>query len=292
MAHKLKTEWKCIGRSGPTVDGRTIQPEWLEQVAANYAKSLYTAMMWSEHTRGYNLGLIEELRTAANDEGGIDLFAIIAPNDYYREYNNSGQKLFTSMELKPDFRDTNEFYLTGCAATDNPASAGTDEIRFSAFGNDDTLLYAASTEFNFNDDTQSDDKRLLARIAALFSKNTNEDDMDKQLLESMKSQLDALTQQFKELKPAKPSADDGSDKSDQFSVLADQLAAFDTRFAALESKLENDDSSESVISVEQFNTLNESLTSLTTQFNAALQEQPGTPAGEHTGDADNLDEYV
>lgn len=43
-----------------------------------------------------------------------------------------GQKLFTSMEVSPKFADTGKAYLVGLAATDDPASLGTEMLAFSA----------------------------------------------------------------------------------------------------------------------------------------------------------------
>ncbi|MCP6274896.1 GPO family capsid scaffolding protein, partial [Klebsiella pneumoniae] len=43
-----------------------------------------------------------------------------------------GQKLFTSMEVSTKFADLGKAYLIGLAATDDPASLGTEMLQFSA----------------------------------------------------------------------------------------------------------------------------------------------------------------
>ncbi len=48
------------------------------------------------------------------------------------ELVKKGQKLFTSMEVSPKFAGYGKAYLVGLAATDNPASLGTEMLTFSA----------------------------------------------------------------------------------------------------------------------------------------------------------------
>lgn len=92
MPSKLKSEWKRIGRSGKTIDGRIIEPEWVIEAAENYDKDeQYTALMWPEHERWYNMGTIERLKYEKNNEGGVDLYAEINPNQYYLDANKAGQ---------------------------------------------------------------------------------------------------------------------------------------------------------------------------------------------------------
>jgi len=158
MPKNLKTDWKRIGRSGPTVDGRVIEPEALNQAAKNYDKKLFSAVINYEHANWLNLGSVEALRSEANTEGGVDLFAIIAPNDIYLSLNRDGQKVHTSMELDFDFRNTGEAYLKGLAATDRPASAATTQMAFSS-EQKTTLLVSSYTESaiqKFNDETNDE----------------------------------------------------------------------------------------------------------------------------------------
>ena len=42
------------------------------------------------------------------------------------------QKLFNSIEVNPNFADTNEAYLVGLAFTDTPASLGTQIMEFAS----------------------------------------------------------------------------------------------------------------------------------------------------------------
>ncbi|MCX4187178.1 GPO family capsid scaffolding protein [Methylophaga sp. OBS4] len=304
MPAKLKTEWKRIGRSGPTVDGRTIEAQWLTEAADSYDKELYTALLWPEHERWYNMGTIEELRAEQNDEGGVDLYALIAPNDFYLRANKEGQKLFTSMELRPNFRDTEKHYLTGCAATDSPASAATSEIRFSKSKADDLLLaqHIEATTHHFNDDDQPPGwfKRFFSQ-----SDKSNEGDMDKKTAEQLNSSITALNQLFSQLLNTegdgkdKPNAKDKEPASDSETVTAEQFSELQQQVTGLQAAVEkftagngkeapkNEDGEQ-----QNYGDLKASIEALTKKVNDALQEQPGTDGGGHEGEKFSADSYI
>lgn len=42
----------------------------------------------------------------------------------------AGQKVYTSMEIRPNFSNTGKCYLIGLAVTDDPASLGTEYLEF------------------------------------------------------------------------------------------------------------------------------------------------------------------
>jgi hypothetical protein len=132
MTTTLSTDWLRIGRSGDTVDGRVIPAQALTQAAETYNPELFTALIWLEHMRmGGHLGKVLALKSAPNDEGGVDLFAKLSPNRNYLAANNIYQEgWFSSMELTSNFRKTEKWYLTGLGATNEPASVATTEIRF------------------------------------------------------------------------------------------------------------------------------------------------------------------
>lgn len=126
----LTTDYLKIGQSGPTVDGRVIDPVWLRDAAETYAPAVYTAMLWPEHERwGNNYGLVLEL--AAKEEGGVTaLYARLSPNASYIWETQYGQKLFFSMELTENFAGSGKSYLTGLGVTDSPASLGLPAHKF------------------------------------------------------------------------------------------------------------------------------------------------------------------
>lgn len=283
MPSTLKTEWKVIGRSGPTVDGRTIEAEWLVQAAETYDPKLYTAQIWPEHFRWFNMGKIESLLAKENEEGGVDLFAKIIPNDYYLQINASGQKLFSSMELTKDFRKTGKYYLTGSAATDSPASAATSEIRFTALGPE--MLFGESVPFEshqFSEIGEEESETPPRWFKKIFNSREN-DDMSKEALAAVQVSLDALTENFKKFAVQPPV--EKTAEVDQFAAITAEVAALTARFSAFENKGQNQTEG-ATVSVEEFAALQKSLEALTNEFSAALEENPGTEGGVHTGGED------
>ena len=132
-----------IGVEGATTDGREIQRDWLEEMAANYDPKVYTAVINMEHIKGYTpdspfrrFGVVDALDTEEIQGGLLDgklgLFATISPTEDLIAMTGKMQKLFTSMEVAPKFADTGKAYLIGLAVTDDPASLGTEMLAFSA----------------------------------------------------------------------------------------------------------------------------------------------------------------
>ena len=132
MTYK-KTDWRVIGVSGETADGRTILAKELQEMADQYDPEIYGARINLEHMNflfpdfagGY--GDVVELKAEpwAKDETKTALLAKLNITDSLQKLWDSGQKIYTSMEITPSFADTNKAYLTGLAITDTPASLGT-----------------------------------------------------------------------------------------------------------------------------------------------------------------------
>ncbi|WP_122665340.1 GPO family capsid scaffolding protein [Pseudomonas viridiflava] len=136
MPRSLVSFWKRVATSGLTVDGREILPQELRDIAETYKSSLYTAVIWCDHERWhgshgtvYSVRLVEEADDL--EPGQVALEAQLKPNDRLLYLNDQGQKLFSSIEITPNFRGTGKAYLTGMAVTDEPASVGTQELYFS-----------------------------------------------------------------------------------------------------------------------------------------------------------------
>lgn len=140
MAQEIKiSDWLCIAQEGKTIDGREIKREWIESVAKNYSIELYQALIWCEHEDPFwrqwsaNLGTVEELKT--EEVGGkLRLMARLRANSILQSMNEQEQKIYSSVEILPDFPDEGSYYLVGLAATDQPASTGLSRLAFSKNG--------------------------------------------------------------------------------------------------------------------------------------------------------------
>lgn len=132
MTYK-KTDWRVIGVSGETADGRTISSKELQEMADQYDPEIYGARINLEHMNflfpGYGSGYgdVIELKAEpwAKDETKTALLAKLNITESLQKLWESGQKIYTSMEITPRFADTKKAYLTGLAITDTPASLGT-----------------------------------------------------------------------------------------------------------------------------------------------------------------------
>lgn len=176
MPRSLVSYWKRVATSGPTVDGREILPQELRDIAETYAPSKYTAVIWCEHERWsgshgtvFAVRLVEEADDL--EPGQIALEAQLKPNQKLLWLNDQGEKLFSSIEIWPNFAGTGKAYLTGLAVTDQPASLGTQELYFSQRTNKATY-YAASVELGaLNEEKpQGELAKLATMITSVFKR--------------------------------------------------------------------------------------------------------------------------
>ncbi|WP_140920176.1 GPO family capsid scaffolding protein [Limnobaculum xujianqingii] len=129
---QLTTSWIRIATEGETVDGRVIEAQWLIDMAETYDPNVYTAMLWPEHERWYgSCGEVLELHSEPVD-GLQRLFAKMCPSVDLIRANQNGQLLFCSIEPTEtlNFRGTGKPYLEGLGVTNEPASIGTERMRF------------------------------------------------------------------------------------------------------------------------------------------------------------------
>jgi hypothetical protein len=139
-----KTKFFRVAVEGATVDGRTIERNWLTEMAASYNRETYSARVNMEHIRGVTadkpfkaFGDVLSLKTdtielelGGKKQKKLALFAEVEPTDDLVAMNRDKQKLFTSIEVNPNFADTGKAYLVGLAVTDSPASLGTEALTF------------------------------------------------------------------------------------------------------------------------------------------------------------------
>ncbi len=131
-----------VATEGATTDGRNIDRTTIEQIAATYNQATYAARIWLEHIRGilpdsqfkaYGDVIAVKAEEVDTDNGKrLALFAQIEPTPELVAINKAKQKLYTSLEIQPDFADSSKPYLVGLGVTDSPASLGTEALKFSA----------------------------------------------------------------------------------------------------------------------------------------------------------------
>lgn len=149
MADKTARKSKSfrVAVEGATAtDGRTIERSWIQDIAAGYNPETYGARVNLEHIRGYTPNSdfkaygdvlsvrAEEVVISLNgkDEKRLALFAEIAPTDELVAMTSAKQKIYTSIEVAPNFANTGKAGLVGLAVTDTPASLATEILQFSA----------------------------------------------------------------------------------------------------------------------------------------------------------------
>lgn len=179
------TKWFAIMTEGATIDGRTIERAWIEQMAANYDPSKYGARINLEHFKGIDpkgmfkaYGDVLALKTEEVD-GKLKLFAQISPTADLIALTKDRQKIYTSGEVHPSFADTKQAYLVGLAITDTPASLGTEVLSFAA--KNTANLYSASLETSFELEDQTPSvadkvKQIFSNVAALLGKKDKADE--------------------------------------------------------------------------------------------------------------------
>jgi len=137
-----------VAVEGATTDGRVIERSLIEEMAATYNPATYGARVNMEHIRGFSpeppfnaygdvLAVKAEevtIELAGKQVKRLALFAQIAPTDELVKLNTAKQKLYTSIEINPNFAATGKAYLMGLAVTDSPASLGTELLAFAAGG--------------------------------------------------------------------------------------------------------------------------------------------------------------
>ncbi|MFP9227879.1 GPO family capsid scaffolding protein [Pectobacterium cacticida] len=132
-----------VAVSGSTVDGREISPEHLRDAAANYRADVYGARVNVEHylspLPGSEFGAMGDVTALSTEEitegplaGRTALYAEIEPSARMKKLTDEGKKVYSSIELHPQFALNGKAYVVGLAMTDTPASLGTERLKFAA----------------------------------------------------------------------------------------------------------------------------------------------------------------
>ncbi|WP_065479352.1 GPO family capsid scaffolding protein [Aeromonas hydrophila] len=131
MSSQVKTGWICIASAGPTLDGRTISPECLRQLAETYDPNFYVANLWPEGVRGRPLGHVYAVKVQEQGDQ-LKLLAVLCPTLELIDLNTSGTHAFCTIEASENFASTGKWYLSGVTVTDQPTLTGLTQLQFSA----------------------------------------------------------------------------------------------------------------------------------------------------------------
>lgn len=276
---KLKTDFICIATSGYTVDGRQITAQELHEMADSYDPEYYTANLWPEHRRWFNMGQVVEVKAEENEKGETELFAVIAPNQELIEQNREGQYLFTSIEITPNFRNSGKAYLSGLGVTDSPASVGTTKLNFFNTEQKDSVFSDfIKVDFSIKEDIEED--KALRTLVNAFRK------------------LFSHSAQTAEEKPNPENNNNKEDYSmDQKQV--DQIVAavnglgekIDSHFSVQPQPTEPQEPEQpkdgETVSKEEFSKLQKEFNALSEKFNALNKEVTPVPNGEPAGNGEH-----
>ncbi|ELY4797998.1 GPO family capsid scaffolding protein [Cronobacter sakazakii] len=198
MAKKVSKFFR-IGVEGDTCDGRVISAGDIQEMAASFDPRVYGCRINLEHIKGLlpdspfkRYGDVVELKAEKiNDDSALNgkwaLFAKISPSDELIAMNEALQKVYTSMEIQPNFANTGKCYLIGLAVTDDPASLGTEYLQFCAGSEKSPLarrksspenVFSAATlaELEFEDQSETVFTALTDKVKAIFSRKQANDD--------------------------------------------------------------------------------------------------------------------
>jgi len=240
-----------IALEGATTDGRNISRQWIEQMAANYDPAKYGARIWLEHIRGLlpdgpfsALGDVLKLYTKQGEgqnAGKLELHADLKPLDNLVAMNKAGQKIYTSIEVDPDFAGGGTAYLMGLGVTDTPASLGTEALKFSIQSAADSKtkkvkanerdVFSDPIEFSLDEPKPADPPKnsLIEKVRSLFSRhNAQFADGDK----ALRDDVEASLVEFAGHQEGMDARLDALPSADEFKAFKDKL---DEVYTALDS---------------------------------------------------------
>lgn len=185
MAKKI-SKWFRIGVEGDTCDGRDISAQDIQEMADGFDPRVYGCRINLEHIRSVvpdtpfcRYGDVIELKAEVIDDdsalnGKLALYGKIAPLDNLLAMLAKGQKVYTSMEIRPNFANTGKCHLIGLAVTDDPASLGTEYLQFCAAGKkeqpNDLFSVATLAELEFEDQPETLLTKVTDTVRSIFSR--------------------------------------------------------------------------------------------------------------------------
>lgn len=195
---KVSSKFFRVATEGNTADGRKIERQWLKDIADTYNPETFGARISMEHIKGLlpdspfkaygDVTAVKTEEIVINGEKKLVLLAQIDPTQDLIAMNKARQKIYTSIEIAPNFAETGKAYLAGLAVTDNPASLGTEMLQFSAKAENDPLAArkqhkdniftaAEETTIEFEESQQpSGGETLLSKVMAYIASKGKTDE--------------------------------------------------------------------------------------------------------------------
>jgi uncharacterized protein YukE len=244
LSMALKSKFFRVAKAGKTADGREITPKQIEQMAANYSIEKFGARIWLEHFRGLfpgggldALGDVLELKVE-KDGDETYLLASLSPTDKLIKMNQDRQKVFTSIEMYPNFADTGEAYFGGLAVTDSPSSLGTEMLRFSTAHRQTVEAFKAlpdailsdgleAVDFNFEEKSEEPKSDWMQRFKSIISKDKGD---AAQRFNALENGMIEMAQTF---------ANDSEARSVQLSTMTQKVESLSRILDELTTKLSN-----------------------------------------------------
>ncbi|PPX83819.1 GPO family capsid scaffolding protein [Cronobacter sakazakii] len=198
MAKKVSKFFR-IAVEGDTCDGRIISAADIQDMADTFDPRVYGCRINLEHLRGLvpegvfsRYGDVTEVKADKIDDdsalkGKLALYGKIAPLDNLIEIVSKGQKVYTSVEIQPNFANSGKCYLVGLAVTDDPASLGTEYLEFCSKAQHNPLnrfksspgnVFSVATLANieFEDQPESVMNKITDQVKAIFGRKQATDD--------------------------------------------------------------------------------------------------------------------
>ncbi len=254
---ELATDWIVVGTAGATADGRNIPEDWIDEAVEIYSVNEYPALIWPFHERWFDMGKVLEIRADNDDKGRRVMLARLEPDSYLIDMSKSGT-FYSSMEFsEKNFAGTGKRALVGLGVTNEPASLGVEQLKFSKQEN--PILPAnwqAIESFGFKENAEEKAPNWFAGWAAAFKHKEQDDDtMNKDdkaeivaaigadISKAFKQLEETLNEKFgvkyKESPPnePKPKVDEVQEPEldKQFEALTEQFAALTEQFNTLKS---------------------------------------------------------
>lgn len=261
MSEDNKKLQVIVCTEGGTLNGFAVTRDQIQQMADNYSPQLYGARLNLEHITSIlpdspwrHFSMVDSARAFELQDGplkgklALEITATIDPvkDAALITLNESGQKIFSSIEFLPDCPNDGAkgAYLTGVALTDTPAAFGTQVITLSnrerGLPDDAKNTYTASLEtvvkMSAAEKQQTEQKSLAAefldglrKVLGFQRENSNQDiaSLQEGIKLTAKTCADALTAMQKLT----------ADKK----VLSDDVTALKAEIAELKTTLSGTD---------------------------------------------------